>query len=347
MSRNRDGSSEEERLSKRAAGILAMTNVDRKQSIKNSVKNIDIRRSGPALEPGPLVGYYTAQSLTGYRRPETVEAILDTLEQPRTSLEILIRACVLNGLDHPPVIMARVQKTLKAAEAAPDKPHWADNLRQLRKCLAPDYFRDRANWPSRLPDKIHPPLFGERRADTLDPPIERFPPEKIDIADATHMYFYGQLCRSVEIHCAVALLDWHDRKSIDQELALTAARLLNLIAIKDSASALCATMTLREPVEGEPKDPLDGFPAAQALAASGRTDVADELIRRLRGPYPPSDREVLLGAHILRKLDRPEIMLVRLKNAPASGALQKIESWFKTPGFFDDPANWPSRLPQK
>lgn len=102
-------------------------------------------------------------------------------------------------------------------------------------------------------------------------------------------------------------------------------------------------MTLREPVEGEPKDALDGFPAAQALAASGRTDVADEVIRHLRGPYKPSHQEVLLGAHVLRKLDRPEIMLVRIKQAQTN--LQQIESWLKTPGFFDDPSNWPSRMP--
>ena len=347
LAENRDGTTADERLAKRAAGILAMTNIDHARSIRNIVKDMDVRRSGPGTGLNPLDGYYSAQSVAGWRHPIAAELVLETLQMPRTRLEILIRACVLRGIDHDSVIMVRVERAMREAEAATDKPHWADNLRQLSKCLAPDYFRDRANWPSRLPDKIHPSEFGEKRGDTLDPPIERFPPEKIDIADATHMFFYGQLCRAVENRCTVALLDWHQCKSNDQELALTAARLLNLIAIKDSASALCATMTLRDPAVDDPKGPLDGFPAAQALAASGRTDVADEVIKYLKGPYPPTSLEVLLAAHVLRKLDRPQIMLVRIDQQGTNAALQQIESWLKAPEFFDDPSNWPSRAPRK
>lgn len=364
LKKHSQGTLHDDQLARRAAGMLAIINVDFKPRAKLLCELIDTRSSTVFFsEESPITGYPTAEGLAQLRDPDVAEAVLDSLGKPLTRKQLLIRTETLRQMDHAEVIDARIrlaqETSARAANSdSAEQRQLRANLEQVREWLQnPDFFQDRANWPWTMPagdgDIVvddRPPPPGK----PLDPKSGLPSIKDLDIANVVQVMQFQRLCEAVDYRAWEVLSNQVKGTLGDDKLALRAATLCGEVRVKSSISLLCRNFTLRDkPDDNEAKGPLDGYPAAQALAANRGAEVADAVIESLRAERRLTFEELLLRAHVLRQQDRSQIILVRIDRYkhPAVGGhfgehLKTIKGWFQTPGFFDDLANWPSRMPK-
>ncbi|MCI0361547.1 MAG: hypothetical protein L0211_23940 [Planctomycetaceae bacterium] len=138
-----------------------------------------------------------------------------------------------------------------------------------------------------------------------------------------------------------------------------AAQLLVFLGASEprALAALCDNLLTLKGVDDEGGSPLSDFKAAQALVHIGGTRVRQAIFDSLRRPL--DRRELLIRAHVLAKLDPPQIMCEHIKMAIAHqeelhrskvfrdhddqylANLRQLHDWLKDAEFLKDRRNWP------